>query len=393
MRNAVARSAFDPGTTGLRISMLSTYPPTICGLATFSSALERSLVEGGHTVSIVRVDDGSLESSCGRDVAGVLVNGSASSVHKAAAVLSRADVAVIQHEYGIFGGADGEEILDVVREIQVPVVVVLHTVPDRPTPNQTRIMEELCALASRVVVLTRCARDRLLSGFEVAADKVVTIPHGALLAADLGASHLNLSRPHPQLLSWGLLGPGKGIENVIDALAALHAEGTSVRYTVSGMTHPKVVSRRGEEYRNSLVERARRHGLAQLVDFDQAYRSPAALTRFIAQSSAVVLPYDSTDQVVSGVLVDSIAAGRPVIATAFPHAVELLSDGAGIVVPHGDPDALLEAIRRVVEDDRLHWSMVDRARQLASMHSWSAVGRRYATEMMQLRRERHAVSA
>jgi len=373
--------------------MLSTYPPTACGLATFSSALERALIALGHRVSMVRVDDGALESTAGRAVAGTLVNGSAHSVSKAAAVLSNADVAIIQHEYGIFGGRDGEEVLDVIRAVRAPVMVVLHTVPTRPSANQARILVEICAQASSVVVLTDCARDRLLSRYPVGAARVATIRHGALLPNADGSGRLTLHRPPGQLLSWGLLGPGKGVENVIDAVGTLNSDGHPVTYTVAGMIHPKVALRSGESYRLSLIERARRSGVAHLVDFDRAYRSPAMLTQFIASSSVVVMSYESVDQAVSGVLVDSIAAGRPVIATAFPHAVELLADGAGIVVAHGDQTALTEAIRAVTQDATLLESMAERARALAPAHSWSAVAECYVDEMSELLLERRSVSA
>jgi glycosyltransferase involved in cell wall biosynthesis len=389
------RPAFGPrkGRPLVTFAMLSTYPPTACGLATFASALERALVAQGHRVDIVRVDDGSVGADGGRGVAGVLVNGSAQSVREAASVMSRSDVTIVQHEYGIYGGADGEEILDLVRAVDAPVMVVLHTVPVTPSPNQERVLEDLCAHASQVVVLTACARERLLARYSVDATKVVTIPHGALVAPHSGGGHSLCFQPRQQLLSWGLLGPGKGIENVIDAVGNLRAIGHEVRYTVAGMTHPKVVSRQGETYRWSLIDQARNNDVRHLVHFDQSYRSPEWLTHYIASSSLVILPYASTDQAVSGVLVDSIAAGRPVIATAFPHAVELLSDGAGIVVPHGDQAALTEAIRIATTDRSLLRSMTARARELAPMHSWTAVGRRYAEEASALVRARSSVSA
>jgi polysaccharide biosynthesis protein PslF len=289
-------------------------------------------------------------------------------------VLSRCDVAIIQHEYGIFGGTDGDEVIDLLRALEVPAIVVLHTVPLLPTPNQHAVLVAIADLADRVIVMSEAANDRLLASYPVDASKVVTIPHGATPpTAQFDRSDI-VDAP-PQLLTWGLLGPGKGIEHAIDALALL--SDIHPHYTVAGVTHPKVHARRGDEYRNSLVAQSRRLGVADTVTFDDRYRNVIQLTQFVASASVVVLPYDSRDQVTSGVLVDAIAAGRPVIATAFPHAVELLGTGAGIVVPHQDPVALADAIRLAITDTDELSSMAAEARRIAPSLSWNAVADRY----------------
>ncbi len=373
--------------------MLSTYPPTVCGLATFASALERGLRSLGHRVDMVGIDDGTLDSSeFGISVAGVLSHGSPTSIQRSAAVLNACDVAVIQHEYGIYGGTDGAEVLDLIGALDVPAVVVLHTVPVQPTPGQSSILIELCSLADTVVVMTECARERLGQLYPIDRSKVITIAHGALVANWQAQSAITHANPRAQLLSWGLLGPGKGVERVIDAIGHLAEEGRNIHYTVAGRTHPKVAARQGESYRASLVDRARAVGVEDLVTFDQQYRGPDQLTQFISASAIVVMAYDSTDQVTSGVLVDSIASGRPVIATAFPHAVELLGSGAGIVVPHGDQDALTSAIKAATTDDRLLWDMTNKARRLAPALSWSSIAGQYARAAASLIGARSAVS-
>lgn len=365
-------------TGGQRIGLVSTYPPKICGLATFASALEAGLVEGGHRVDVVRIDDGDDPASIERPVAAELLNGKPASIRKAAAVLSRCDVAVIQHEYGIYGGIDGDEVVDLMKAVEVPMIVVLHTVPLSPTPHQRSLLVTISRMADRVVVMTRTAHDRLLASYPIHPSKVVTIPHGAAnpTIAQLAAGAAAHERP--ELLTWGLLGPGKGIEHAIDALALLGDLPHRPRYTVAGVTHPKVYARRGDEYRQSLITRAWAGGVAGSVTFDDTYRDLPELTGFVASSSVVVLPYDSRDQVTSGVLVDAIAAGRPVIATAFPHAVELLASGAGIVVPHADPHGLADAIRTVVTDDDRLAAMVAEAGRIAPTLSWLSVAADYA---------------
>jgi glycosyltransferase involved in cell wall biosynthesis len=364
--------------TEYRIGLLSTYPPKHCGLATFSAALENAFRRDGHRVDVVRIDDGDDITPMGPTVVARLVNGLPTSLHAAAAVLSECDVALVQHEYGIYGGVDGDEVIDLLEALEVPAIVILHTVPLQPTAHQRSVLEAVCALADRVVVMTETAKDRLLALYEVGARDVVTIPHGASMPPLDGLADRDATVDGtPQLLTWGLLGPGKGIEHTIDALAMLGDMRPRPRYTVAGITHPKVFAAHGDRYRHCLITRASMLGVSRSVTFDDTYRDLDQLTRFVASASAVVLPYDSRDQVTSGVLVDAIAAGRPVIATAFPHAVELLATGAGIVVPHADPKALAEAIRSILSDHDLLASMAAEARRIAPSLSWSAVADRY----------------
>jgi glycosyltransferase involved in cell wall biosynthesis len=364
---------------GTRFGLLSTFPPEICGLATFAAALELDLARAGHQVDIVRIDDGIAgRGPIERPVVAELVNGSPSSVRAAAAALSRCDVAVLQHEYGIYGGPDGDEVLEILDTLTVPAIVVLHTVPLDPTPHQREVLTAVCDRADRVVVMADTARRRLTSSYAIERSKVVTIPHGASLPAGRADEATSGTR-RLHLLTWGLLGPGKGIEHVIDALSLIDNARSRLRYTVAGVTHPKVFAAQGDRYRLGLVQRSWAHGVAGSVTFDDTYRDLPELTEFIAGASAVVLPYDSRDQVTSGVLVDAIAAGRPVIATAFPHAVELLSSGAGIVVPHADPVAIAEAVQSITRDPALLASMAAEARRLAPSLSWSAVAAQYVT--------------
>ncbi|MCU1503641.1 MAG: glycosyl transferase family 1 [Ilumatobacteraceae bacterium] len=360
-----------------RIGLVSTYPPKLCGLATFAAALEDELRADGHQVDVVRIDDGDDLPAVGRPVVAELVNGVAATVRRAGAVLSQCDVVLVQHEYGIYGGDDGDEVLALLESIQAPTIVILHTVPEVPTANQRTVLIAVCRAADRVVVMSGAARDRLIGSYHVDASSVVTIPHGAAASAPLPLPAEAADGGRTHLLTWGLLGPGKGIEHAIDALSLLGDLPQRPRYTVAGVTHPKVFQNRGDEYRLSLIQRSWANGVAGLVTFDDTYRNVAELTRFVGTASAVVLPYDSREQVTSGVLVDAIAAGRPVIATAFPHAIELLSSGAGIVVPHADPVALADAIRLVATDPEVLEAMGAEARRLAPSLRWSSVAERY----------------
>lgn len=375
-----ALSVFDLApfpTMGQRLSdrpsfgILSTYPPTRCGLATFSAALADGLSANGADVNVVRIADGTT--SRNDRIVGELANGSAASVASCPDLLNQNDVAIIQHEYGIYGGADGDEVVDIVGRLTIPSIVVVHTVLTDPTPHQRSVLEDVAALADRVVVMSEAANRRLCANFSVAPRKVITIPHGASLPTH--ASHKHASRP--TLLTWGLLGPGKGIERVIDVMSTLHTLNGRPRYLVAGRTHPKVLAADGEKYRDARTEQIRRLGLTNAVFFDSDYRDASSLSTLVRSAAVVVLPYDSTEQVTSGVLVDAIANGRPVVATAFPHAVELLSSGAGIVVDHDDPDALSTALREVITQPRLAGAMAAEARRLAPAMAWTVVADAY----------------
>jgi polysaccharide biosynthesis protein PslF len=355
------------------VGILGTYAPTPCGLATFSEALAGALAARGADVSIVRIADGDVCQA--PNVVGELVNGSASSVDAASELLDQSEVAVIQHEYGIYGGPDGDEVVQIMAGLRVPSIVVVHTVLKHPTPHQRSVLESVVALAGQVIVMSEVARQRLCAGFAVDPDKVTIIPHGAALPRTNGAQQPD----RPTILTWGLLGPGKGIERVIDAMALLKNLPNPPRYVIAGRTHPKVLAAQGETYREALLAQAKSLGVADSVLFDAVYRTPEELTTLIQTATLVVLPYDSKDQVTSGVLVDSLASGRPIVATAFPHAVELLGSGAGTVVAHDDPDALVAALRRLLTDPHVAESMAAEARGLAPTIAWPVVAEAYAS--------------
>jgi glycosyltransferase involved in cell wall biosynthesis len=366
--------------------ILSTYPPTPCGLATFSAALSKGLCANGSDVSVVRVADEKLSSDA--RVIGELVNGSAASVAATSELLNESDIAVVQHEYGIYGGVDGDEVVDIIGGLHIPSIVVAHTVLKDPTPHQRSVLEAIAAMAAQVVVMSEAASQRLCLGFNVDPRKVTTIAHGATVPRQIPP---RARSDRPTLLTWGLLGPGKGIERVIDAMGSLHDLPVRPRYLIAGRTHPKVLAADGEAYRDARAEQARLGGVADSVAFDASYRDVSSLTALVQSSAVVVLPYDSTDQVTSGVLVDAIASGRPVVATAFPHAVELLASGAGIVVGHDDPDALASALHRLLTEPHLAATMAAEAARLAPQMAWPIVATAYVDLAHRLLAERPAM--
>lgn len=355
---------------------LSTYPPTQCGLATFTESLALALRDGPRSadIGVVRVVE-HPEPICSAEVVHHLLKRASGGETAAAAALDRFDVAVIQHEYGIYGGLDGEAVIEILRRLHVPSLVVFHTVLVNPTKHQRIVLEQVARAATSVVVMTATAEQRLLDGYRVDPSKIVVIAHGA--PTDWGAIPRRQKAGPPMILTWGLLGPGKGIEWAVEALAELVDLDPSPRYVIAGETHPHVVEHSGESYRNMVAARAEALGVGHLVRFENRYLDRPALRGLVAAADVVVLPYDSTDQVTSGVLIEAVTAGRPVVATAFPHAVELLSSGAGIIVGHRDPAAIAAAVRRVLTEPGVADAMSDVALSLVPDLTWAAVASRY----------------
>lgn len=366
--------------------ILSTYPPTQCGLATFSRSLGEAL-RSTDPVGVVQMVD-AAGTAFPPDVVHQWVRGSAGGEAAAADALNQFDVAIVQHEYGIYGGRDGLDVLDAVAELRVPMILVVHTVLTEPTNRQRLIVQELVSRSAVVVTMTKAARDRLVKHYGTEADKIRVVPHGAhprylvarseaqapATAWSAPTTDPSLSR-RPVVLTWGLLGDGKGIEWAIEAMAQLR----DLRpvYRVVGQTHPKVLEHDGERYRDRLTDRVRRFGVTDLVEFDARYLDPVSLQTLVAEADVVVLPYDSTEQVTSGVLAEAVTAGKPVVSTAFPHAVEALGSGAGLLVARQDPSAIADGLRRVLTDPELAASMSAEAVRIAPEMLWPAVAQQY----------------
>jgi len=366
-----------------RIAMVSTFPPTQCGIATFAESLTRALAHAGATVEMVDLP------------AGPETPPHQATLHRhrgyqdlpvTAYLLNSFDVVILQHEFGIWDGQDGHGIVDLIGMVATPVVTVLHTVPSAASGGQRRALQRILDLSDAVVVLSHSAFRRLTQDFSVRPDTLVMIPHGATALwhrrrpAEDNATH--------RILTWGLLGHGKGLEWGIRAMAILRDRGVDGEYVIAGATHPNVRRSEGEAYRQSLLDLARKLGVSASVTVADDYLSDDGLSQLICESSLFLLPYDSREQITSGVLVEAIAAGGPVIATRFPHAAELLGTGAGILVDHGDPIAIADAVEHALRDGEASERMRERSRALAADLDWGRVGDNYLTLADQLWRGR-----
>src|SRR3984893_1051738 len=359
-----------------RFGFVSSFPPTQCGLATFTAALRDALLHSTTDEGwVVRLVDAPAPRP-GDEVVAQLVADDSASLDWAAAQLNLCDVAIMQHEYGIYGGTDGSEILHLLDQVRVPRVVVLHTVLTDPTAHQRQILESVIAKADAVVAMTMTARERLAAGYAVDMAKVSIIAHGASLLETTMAEPAFRTGQFT-VLTWGLLGPGKGIEWGIEAMALLRDLVPMPRYMVAGQTHPKVLAHEGDAYRDRLREQVRRAELGSCITFDGHYRNVNALASLVRSADVVLLPYDSTQQVTSGVLIEAVAAGKPVVATQFPHARELLSGGAGLLVPHRDPAAIAMALRSGITRGDVRTRMTAAATATAPHVLWPAIADQY----------------
>ncbi len=291
------------------------------------------------------------------------------------------DVVLLQHEYGIFGGRDGEYVLSFAQELAQPLVVTLHTVLSEPTPHQAEVLTELCAEAELVIVMTDTASRLLVESGACPEHKVRIVPHGAPARLTARAAR-ERAEPVPRLSAggdafrlstFGLLSPGKGLETAIEALPAMIERHPEIVYTIAGRTHPHVAHREGERYRLMLERRVLQLGLDANVEFDDRFLAIDELSDLLAKTDVFLTPYGNKEQIASGALTFAIAAGCAVVSTPYWYAQDMLASGAGLLVPFRDPDALAEAVCSYLEHPDMLEAARAEARRIGSSLAWPAV--------------------
>ena len=361
----------------VRIAYVSTYTPRRCGIATFT----HDLAAVTSSREIVALHPPEQQPPYPIEVHHRIRRDEAADYTQAARALDGCvDVVSIQHEYGIWGGQDGEHVLDFVRALRVPAVATLHTVLRDPTPSQRAILSELVARSAATVVMSRSAASLLTSAYGVDARRLDVIPHGVpeLPLVDPVAVKPGLDVAGREvILSFGLLGPGKGYELALDALPAVVAAHPSALYVVVGATHPDLLRTEGETYRQTLVAKVRRLGMEKHVRFIDRFVGRVELTRWLQAADVFVTPYPNLDQIVSGTLSYAMGAGRAVVSTPYAYAKELLADGRGVLVAPGSPVALASALNDVLGDHDLRAAIGRRAYEYSRGMVWSAVGATY----------------
>jgi glycosyltransferase involved in cell wall biosynthesis len=368
----------------VRTAIVSTFPPRACGIGAFAADLRGALL-GTDTVEVADLVAVVHEpaSPQRRGLLATIAQAVRGDYARTARMLGRLDVDVVllQHEYGIFGGRDGEYVLSFARELAQPLVVTLHTVLSAPTPHQAEVLTELCSEAELVIVMTDTALRLLVDSGTCAEEKIRVVPHGAparlIARAARARAEGRSSAPGGsdgfRLSTFGLISAGKGIETVIDALPTVIARHPETVYTIAGRTHPDVERREGERYRLMLERRAFDLGLGTHVVFDDRFLSVDELSVLLAQTDVFLTPYASREQIASGALTFALAAGCAVVSTPYWYAQDMLASGAGLLVPFGDSDAVADAVCSYIEDsERLEAARAE-ALRVGSRLAWPAV--------------------
>ncbi len=377
-----------------RIAFLGTHPPRICGVATFTADLRAAVALAAPETEcmVAAMTDEAGPYDYPAEVRLEVMEDDADAYTRAADFLNDAnvDVLCVQHEYGIFGGADGGLLVPLLERVRMPVVTTLHTVLERPTAGQRRVMDEVVRRSAQLVVMTRRSREILRAVNGVEGDRVALVPHGIpetpFSEPDLHKKDLDVEG-RTVLLTFGLLSPGKGIEHAIRALPAIIARRPDALYVVLGATHPTLRRREGEAYRGGLVRLAEQLGVAAHVRFLDQFVDLPTLTHAIAAADIYLTPYPNEAQSVSGTLAYSFGMGKPVVSTPYWHAAELLADGRGVLVPFADPSAIAEAVLGLLEDPSRMRAMREAAYGLGRDFIWPRVGERYLELFRQARRE------
>jgi glycosyltransferase involved in cell wall biosynthesis len=367
----------DRSLTIVRTAFVATYPPRRCGIATFTHDLAGAT--GGGEIAVLHPDEdppfypAEVHHRIRKDVA-------SDYVRTARSLNECVDLVSIQHEYGIWGGTDGDHVLDFVRDLRVPAVVTLHTILRNPTDNQRTVLSELVHLAEASVVMSHSAANLLSTAYGVNPGRVHVIPHGvpelalvdpATVKPDLGVQGKDV------ILSFGLLGPGKGLELAIDALPAVAAANPAVQYVIVGATHPALIRREGETYRQSLIDQVQRLGMERHVRFVDRFLGKHELGQWLQAADVFVTPYPNLAQIVSGTLSYAMGAGRAIVSTPYVYASELLADGRGVLVEPGSAHELATALNSVLGDRALRREIGRRAYQYSRRMVWPAVGAEY----------------
>ncbi|MGZ6265771.1 MAG: glycosyltransferase family 4 protein [Candidatus Limnocylindrales bacterium] len=356
----------------------STYAPRRCGIATFTHDLATAVGDREIVALHPRDEPGTYPAEVRHRVRRDVLTDYLAAAGRLNA--GSAGVVSIQHEYGIWGGPDGEYVLNFVRALEKPVVTTLHTVLRHPTPHQRSVLTSLISGSDASVVMSRSAADLLTRIYDVDPRRLDVIPHGVpdlpLVPSDSVKSRLGI-QGGPVILSFGLLGPGKGLETVIAAMPAVLAAVPRARYVIVGATHPGLVCCEGEAYREGLQKRATELGVADRVMFVDRFVGKAELAAWLMAADVFVTPYPNLEQIVSGTLAYAMSAGRAVISTPYTYATELLGNGRGRLVEPGSPDALARAFIDLLCDDAQRLALGRLAYTYTRSMVWPQVGAQY----------------
>jgi glycosyltransferase involved in cell wall biosynthesis len=378
-----------------RIAVIGNYLPRHCGIATFTTDLCSAISEEYGTARLLAlpVNDTQLGYDYPARVRWSLAQDDVQSYQEAAEFLNfnNIDMVCLQHEYGIFGGPAGSHILHLLRGLKMPVVTTLHTVLREPDPNQLMVMEEIAELSDRLIVMSQLSSQFLQEIFKIPGSKIDMVPHGVpnlpFLDPNFYKDRFGVEGK-AVLLTFGLLSPNKGIENVIQALPQVLSKHKNVVYIVAGATHPHILRRDGDKYRYSLQALAKEIGVESQVIFHDRFVSPEEMVEFIGAADIYITPYRHEAQVVSGTLAYALGAGKAIISTPYWHAIELLDDRRGALVPFQNPAAISQKTIELLDTPAIRHAMRKRAYLFAREMVWKRVAQGYMESFARVRSDR-----
>jgi glycosyltransferase involved in cell wall biosynthesis len=296
------------------------------------------------------------------------------------------DLVCLQHEFGIYGGSAGSYVLELLKRLKMPVVTTLHTVLRQPDFNQRIVMQEVAARSDRMIVMSEHSSSILQEVFGVPEEKIDLIPHGIpdlpFVEADVYKDALSLGGKSV-LLTFGLLSPNKGFENVIRALPRILSRHRNAVYVIAGATHPHVRAREGDRYRDQLQALAKELGVEEEVIFHNRFFSPHEMAEQVGSADIYITPYCHEEQAVSGTLAYAIGAGKAIISTPYWHASELLDDGRGVLVPFENVDAIADAAIELLDNDAALQAMRKSAYSYGRQMVWNRVAQSYMHSFVQ----------
>lgn len=363
-----------------KITFLSTYPPRVCGLATFTEDLvneiDKTSLFRPNVIAVTNTEE--YEDS--RVVAKLSQHDRASYLQTARWVNIHSELLVIEHEYGIFGGDCGEYIIDLAKNLTIPFIITTHTVLMNPSPKQQIVLRELGRLSAMVVTMAESAVPLLIKTYGIEPSKIVVIAHGvpSLLVKPREELKVKFGLDNKQVISsFGLISPAKGLEYGIEAVAKVVPEYENLVYLILGKTHPCVRERNGESYRDSLISLAERLGVGDNIRFIDKYLTKEEVITYLKLSDIYMTPYLSKEQAVSGTLAYAVGCGRVVVSTPYRYAQELLGDGRGMLAEFSNSDSLASCIRDILQNPMQKKEMERKTLAVGQTMTWAKVAGRY----------------
>ncbi|WP_164122903.1 MULTISPECIES: glycosyltransferase family 4 protein [Sphingobacterium] len=360
----------------MNIAIIGTYPPRQCGIATFTQDLFKSLQQDASLApAIIAISDGSEDFFPSEVFISIEKNKIASYLQAAKQINTAFDAVIIQHEYGIFGGESGNYIVNFVQELSIPVITNFHTVLQYPSPTELRVLQQLSEYSQSITVMTDTAVEMLKRIYHITPRKIELIPHGVpYFAYNQSEAKQQLGLAGKKVMfSFGFLGPSKGFETAIEAVAAVPHD--DFVYIILGSTHPNILRDAGEAYREYLLAKAQELGISEKVHFINEFASEKLLTQYLSACDIYVTPYPNENQISSGTLSFAIGAGAAVVSTPYWYAKDLLKDDRGLLFDFKDSNALSLIIRALLEEPQLLAKYRYNAARYGASMSWSKVGK------------------